>query len=268
MLNRVSNNLIDYFPESNRFERIWKLAQVDFKKRFYNNKLGLFWALLNPLFQVSIYSLVFTYLMPRVSEDIPNFALFIFCIIVFWMEFVQITKRSMKVMYSKRYLIENINVNKLDLFYSTTVSSILSLAFNVSAFMLFALLAGQLSLSNFAMMQVLVVTYLLLATGIGMILGWVYIYLRDLEHLYDIIVMLGFWTSGVFFDATPIIAKYPFISIINPFIGLHINLRYCLLGIGEFKWDILTFNVLIALILFTLGQLLIKRYSFEVLENI
>jgi ABC-type polysaccharide/polyol phosphate export permease len=67
--------LVKYWPENNRLERIWKLAQVDFKKRYYNDRLGLLWALINPIFKVIVYFLVFS-LFFKVQQE--NYGLYLF----------------------------------------------------------------------------------------------------------------------------------------------------------------------------------------------
>ena len=45
--------------KSNRLERIWLLAKIEFKLRYYENKLGLLWALIKPLLQMAIYYVAF-----------------------------------------------------------------------------------------------------------------------------------------------------------------------------------------------------------------
>ena len=104
MLNKIAGPIVKRLPISSRLERIWKLAQTEFKKRYYNDRLGLLWALMNPLFQVAVFYWVFTYIFNRVSEGIPNFALFLFGGIIAWQAFVETTKKCMKVLSTKRYL--------------------------------------------------------------------------------------------------------------------------------------------------------------------
>ncbi|MFK7934051.1 MAG: hypothetical protein AB8G22_11130, partial [Saprospiraceae bacterium] len=59
-VNKVLRPVLEAIPANNRLERIWILAKVDFKKRYYHSSLGLVWALLNPIFQLSVYYTVFT----------------------------------------------------------------------------------------------------------------------------------------------------------------------------------------------------------------
>jgi len=69
MLNNVVDKLINRIPENNRVERIWKLAQLDFKKRYYNDNLGILWSLLEPLFRIGIYYFIFKVVL-KVKESI------------------------------------------------------------------------------------------------------------------------------------------------------------------------------------------------------
>ena len=61
--------------QSNKVERIYLLAKIEFKLRYYENKLGLLWAVLKPLMELGIYYVVFKTIM---KQDVPAFASFLF----------------------------------------------------------------------------------------------------------------------------------------------------------------------------------------------
>ena len=49
----------DWSPGSNKLERLWLLAKIEFKMRYYENRLGLLWALLKPVLDICIYYIAF-----------------------------------------------------------------------------------------------------------------------------------------------------------------------------------------------------------------
>ena len=51
--------LLDWLKRTNKLERIWLLAKIEFKLRYYENRLGLLWALIKPIMDICIYYVVF-----------------------------------------------------------------------------------------------------------------------------------------------------------------------------------------------------------------
>lgn len=261
-------HILTRLPENNRFERIWKLAQVDFKKRYYNDKLGLLWAFINPILKVLIYYVVFSYIMAKMRDGIDNFALFLFSAIIFWMCFVEMMKKGMRVLEQKRYLIENIKVIKEDLYISNSISILLGFSFNLLAYLLIALLFGVRYSSNIALLPILILTTALIGTGVGMILSVIYIFFRDINHLVDIIVLFGFWTSGIFFPSSAIIAFWKPLYYINPFVGILENVRALIVYDTPANYEIMSINLIISIVVFAIGLTLMKKYSYLAIERL
>src|SRR5262247_2825294 len=64
---------------------IQSLVARELKARYRGSVLGFFWSFFNPLLLLSIYSFVFTVVMPGLHpKDIEPFALFMFCGILPW----------------------------------------------------------------------------------------------------------------------------------------------------------------------------------------
>ena len=252
---------------SNRFERIWKMAQIDFKKRYYNDKLGLFWALLNPVLQVAIYYFVFKHVMNREEDD---FALFLFAGLVFWVTFMMGTKQGINIFRTKRYLIENIQLNKIDLFTSHCISVFLGFTFNLSAFILAALLYG-IKMDVFYILwglPVIVVLTFALIFGSSLALSTLSITLKDINHIWDFLLLCGFWTAGIFFPAEKIIAKLEILKYLNPFLGLVENARRIFIYNIPFNNNLLFINICQSLIVVFAGWFIFKKFSGKAIEKI
>jgi len=264
LLSKILNNI----PNINRFERIWKIAQIDFKKRYYNDRLGLIWALLNPIMSVSVYYIVFTMIMNRVSEGIDNYALFIFSGLIFWIAFVEMLKKGMKTLISKSYLIENIKLNKIDLYLSICLSISMALIFNISAYLIMAKLFGVNYSYLLLYLPILILNIFLIGCGTSMILSVVLIHFRDINHIVDIAIKLGFWTSGIFFKAELILDKLPFVYYINPFVGIIENARNIALYNTCPNLVTMNLNVLIGIFIFIIGAIYVERFGHLACEKL
>ena len=126
--------LTDWFRRSNKSERLWLLAKIEFKLRYYENKLGLFWALIKPLMDIAIYYVVFQLIM---KQDIPSFASYLFIGLIIWNFFLESTTGTVQILNTKKYLYEYSNMNKLEIYVSTLLSNSIGFFFNFIMFLIF-----------------------------------------------------------------------------------------------------------------------------------
>jgi len=265
-IKKITHPIVSKLPESNRLERIWKLAEVDFKKRYYNDKLGLLWALLNPVIQIFIYYYVFTHIFKMAKVD--NYAIFLFCGLVLWIGFKEASNKGIAMIKSKRYLIENIQFNHVDLFVSSTIAVFMGLIFNTGALLLACLVAG-ISLSPYALfIFVLYINLFLIGMGTAMILATIRIYLDDIVHLWTMVTLLGFWTSGIFMRGELFLEELPILLYLQPFIGIIINMRKITMYSLPPDYFILAVNMLAGVVVLLIGMFVFKRYSHKALENL
>src|ERR1700730_10574571 len=126
--------LKDWLHRSNKYERLWLLAKIEFKLRYYENKLGLLWALIKPLMDIAIYYVVFQVIM---RQNIPAFASYLFIGLILWNFFVESTTGTIQILNVKKYLYEYSNMNKLEIYVSTLLSNSIGFFFNFVMFLLF-----------------------------------------------------------------------------------------------------------------------------------
>ena len=262
--------VIDFFGkvlssyENRRLERIWKIGHIDFKKRYYDNYLGLIWALLNPIFRIAVYYFVFTRII--VFDRIDNYALYLFSGLIIWLFFVETTKNQLKLFNTKKYLLESIQMKVPDLFYSSSISSGIGFLFNFSAYLVIALMLGVSFSWKILLFPLVFVTAVIIATGVGMILATIKIYFRDINNFWDLAVLLGFWTCPIFVRGSMITEKAPFLFYLNPMAGLIDSARPMLLTQGDPNFFWLLYDLGYALVLFTVGRYLVAKHAKMALE--
>jgi len=256
---------IKNFKSRNRLERIWKIAQVDFKKRYYNDKAGLLWALINPITQILLYYFVFTKIL---QKDQENFVPYLFCGILIWLSFSEATKKGMQVFTNKKYLIQNIQFNWKDLYVSHMFSIMFGLGFNLIAYFIILLLIGAKVGSALLYLPIILLTWFILTLGLAMILGLIRPIFDDIVHIWSLLLLVGFWVSGIFFSGSFYFENYPWFVHVNPFVGIILNLRACLLENNPFYFNLMIENLVFAVLMLALAVYLFNRYAKRVVERI
>ena len=251
--------------ENNRIERIWKLAQADFRSRYYNDRLGLLWALIKPIFEVGIYFVVFK-MGFRVAQE--NFVLFLFCGLIVWMIFSESTKRGMSLLTDKLYLIENVQLKRIDLYISFILSIFIAFTFNFIVFLGVTILSGNYPGPELLFFPVVLVTIFLLSMGMVLILSCIQPFLNDLNHFWDMLLLLGFWVSGIFYHFSMLTEVIPWMYYANPFIGIIHNMRaFWIDGLTLDFW-IMGWNLLYSIIIFFIGWALLEPVGSVAIEKL
>ena len=253
------------FHLGNRMERIWKIAQVDFKKRYYNDRLGLAWALINPIFRVAIFYLVFAVVL-KLREE--NQIAFMFTGVLVWSFFSETTKRGMKILKQKIYLIESIEFNWLDIYYSFLLSIIMGLAFNLIVLIAVIFLMGIPITLQFLVLPIAFLGLVVFSFGVLLILSTLFPFFEDLSHLWDMLLVLGFWTSGVIFNGEKIAQTITWLPYINPMANIISLFRNGFLGTPFIGWDLIGITLLQVLIFLGIGLRIFRTFTLKALDKI
>ena len=267
-IDNISQARTGWLPDRNRVERVWKLAQVAFKKRYYNDRLGLLWALINPAMRIMVYYVVFTHVFERGREGIDNYAIFLFAGLLLWLTFNEGSMAGMRILKTNKYLIQNIQFNHIDLFLSSTIAVFMGLAFNTVVYLGICLAFGMPLGVETLFIFVLYINLFLILMGTAMLLATIKVYLQDITHLWAIITLIGFWSSGIFFPAEAMLKKFYPILYINPFVGMIDNMRnITMLGIAPNYYYALV-NFISGLLIFFVGYVFFKKYSHLAMEKL
>ena len=251
--------------ENNRLERIWLLAKIDFKKRYYDNGLGVLWALINPLFKLGIYYFVFTNIMDVRS---PDFALYLFSGIITWTLFAQGTKKGINLLKSKKYLIESIQFEQLDLFVSATMSVFFAFAFNLSAYFVIHFISLAPIKLTVLFLPILILNTFVLILGVAILLATINIYLRDIEHLWDIVILAGFWLTPIIYPKEALLEKFYFLAFLNPMAGIVINLRETVLYGRQPLYNLFFYDIVYAIVILVAAVFIYRAYAHKAVEKL
>jgi ABC-type polysaccharide/polyol phosphate export permease len=264
----LKNLALDWFSRSNKLERIWLLAKIEFKLRYYENKLGLFWALLKPIMDMCIYYIAFKIIL---HSDVPAFASYLFIGLIFWIFFTESSGGTIGILQNKKYLYEYSNMNKAEIYVSTLLSSSIGFFFNIIIFIFFYLVlepeARPIGINSLYILP-LFLNLFLLSLGFSLILSNIYIVAKDINQIWHVFVNFLFFLSPIFYKLDVFRQNLPGIDYINPISGLIINARRAMLYNLPPEWVLFGFDFGYALLLFLIGLILLNKLGSKAAEKL
>ena len=197
-----------------------------------------------------------------------NYGVLLFAGLILWMAFAESASRGMRILEVKRYLIEFTRVKKIDLYASLVGSILFGVMFNMTAYLVICLIMGITLSLKVLFIPLILINLILVCLGTAMILSVVHIFLKDINHAWDLIALLGFWSSGVFARGEVFIEAFPPIKYLHPFIGMIMNFRNVTMFNVYPDFELMGIGLIWGVVLFGIGYYLMNRYSSLVLEKI
>ncbi len=192
---------------------IWNLTISDLKVKYQSSVLGFAWSLLNPLLMMLVLYFVFSNVF---RFEVENFALYILIGIIVWRFLVNGTMTAMGSIVGRPGLVTKIFIPRQILVLSSVLSAFVSsiLEFLVLIPLLFILGVGVTV--YILLFPIVHVIYLLLVYGISLFLASLYVYYRDLNQIWDVVLQAGFFLSPIVYPISVIPAAYLSYYMLNP----------------------------------------------------
>jgi len=210
----------------NMFKSLWHyrhfvLSSIrnDIVSRFARSKLGGLWIIINPLSQVLIYALILSNILAAKLPGIDNkyaYAIYLMSGLLAWTLFTEIISRCLTLFIEQGNLIKKMSFPRITLPTIVVGSCALNnILLFTSMLGIFAILGHQFSL---VMLWLLPLTLLviLLALGIGLILGVMNVFLRDISQAFPIFLQVWFWFTPIVYPENIIPESYRDLLALNP----------------------------------------------------
>ena len=252
-----------------------ELVITGFKLRYQGSVLGYMWSLLKPLFLFAILYYVFVYFL-KIGEGVPHWPVSMLLGIVLWNFFAEVTNTGLAAIVDRGDVIRKINFPKYVIILSSSILALINLFFNFVVIALFMILNG-VNLEWTALLAPLpIIELFALALGISFILSAVFVKLRDMNYIWEIIMQALFYGSAVLYPISMVLDRNEFLAkllLLNPIAQSIQDARH--LGDSNLTLLSLTGNVWlmiipISIVVVTLvcGSIYFKRRSLYFAEDV
>lgn len=202
------------FNEIYKYREFLKTSiKKDFRGKYKKSILGVLWSFLNPLFQLLIYALVFPFIL---KNDVDNYIIFLIVALMPWNFFNMTILQSAACIVSNGGIIKKVFFPREILPISTTTSNLLN--FLITCIIVFASLfiSGIGIGSSIIFLPLIILIQYIFQLGLSFIFSSITVYIRDVEYLLNVFMMLMFYMCPIVYSADMIPDKFLPLFKLNP----------------------------------------------------
>ena len=232
---------------------VWR----DIKVLYAQTILGFFWAILQPIIQIAIFTIVFGKVAKVPTEGIP-YVLFSTVSIIPWTYMAQTMMQSSQSLVTGQSILGKVYIPRLIFPITPILAKLIDFAISILLILSVEIYYRVLPTWNLLFFPVFVVLMMCISAGTGLWLSAMAIRFRDVKHLMPFAVRMLMFTAPIVYSASSIPGKYRIIYSLNPIVGVIEGFRACLLG-TTMPWSYIWPGIITTVILLLSGALYFKR---------
>ena len=246
------------------FRELWEYRDLfrfltwrEIKVLYAQTVLGFIWAILQPLIQILIFTVIFGKVAKLYTDGIPYF-LFSTVAVIPWNYMSQSMTQSSQSLVTYQTILGKIYFPRLVFPVTPIFSRLLDFAISI-IILLFVMLFYNVNPSwSLLLFPLFVIMMMAIPAGIGMWLSALAIRFRDVKFAMPFIVRMLVYTAPIVYSASTIPDKYRIFYSLNPIVGVIEGFRACLLGI-PIPWLFIVPGIITSLLILVSGAMYFKK---------
>jgi ABC-2 type transport system permease protein len=181
-----------------------ELAFTTFKLKYTGSVLGYAWSLVKPLLIFGVTYVVFAvFLLKGRTSSSENFPVELLLGVVVWTFFADATISSVSAIVGNGHMIRKAYFPRWIPVVASTLSATMTLAVNMALMFAVGIPLGWFHVGlHTLVLPLLFVELYFLVVGIGLLLSALFVFYRDLGHVWEISLQLLFYGSAIVFPFT------------------------------------------------------------------
>lgn len=234
-------------------------VQREFQSRYRNSLLGALWTIINPLAMIIVYTVIFSRLMqarlPGVDNDL-GYGIYLCAGLLTWGLFAEILGRGQAVFLEHSNLLKKLSFPRICLPLVVVLNALLNFAIIFGLFLGFLVVTGNFpGWVVLGMLPVLLVQ-VVFAVGLGIILGVLNVFFRDVGQMTGIVLQFWFWFTPIIYPPTilpegiaELLRWNPMVPLIQAYQGIFVNAAW---PQWQSLWPMAVLSVLLCLVALSL----------------
>jgi ABC-type polysaccharide/polyol phosphate export permease len=208
------------------------MVKRDFKSRYAGSVGGLVWSLLQPLWQLILFTWIFSVIIKfdLTGELTDNFAIYLFAGLIPWLAFNEGVTRSATAIIENGDLVKKVRFPAELLIFSVVIGALLHSAIAGIVFVGALIYTQELSLSGLYLLLLALPLQLALTLGLGFLTAALQVFFRDAVQLLTMLMTGWFYFTPIVFPLSALPDSLQKVLRLNPMTPLVELYRGAFLG--------------------------------------
>lgn len=257
---RPSRGLLDL-----ELDAVWRyrgllgvLIGRDIKVLYRQAALGAAWAIIQPVFAVAIFTIVFGNFARMPSDGIP-YPVFAFAAVLPWTYFAESLRRAGTSLVTEAELVRKVYFPRLVIPLAAVTAPLVDLL--LASVVFFALLFWYdigLTWRIFGLIPLVLVTGLL-SLAVALWLAPINVRFRDIKHTLPFLIQVWMYASPIIYPLSLIPLEWRWLYSLNPMVGVIEGFRWAVFAKGNVNLMAMGVSGAVILLLIVGGLIFFKR---------
>jgi len=198
---------------------VFSMVAREFHSRYLGSLLGSLWSVLNPLAMIFIYTVIFSRIMraklPGIDDSMA-YGMYICAGLLPWTYYIELLSRFPNIFLDQSALIKKVSFPRITLPVIALLSSTINFVIIFSVFLLFLALSGRFPGWVVLAFLPLLLIQQLFVVGLGILLGSVNVFFRDVGQFLNVLLQFWFWFTPIVYPMTILPEKARMVIKLNP----------------------------------------------------
>ena len=243
----------------------------EFQSKYRNSLLGASWTVINPLAMIVVYTVVFSQIMRAKLPGVDStfaYSIYLCAGVLTWGLFAEITGRAQNTFLENANLLKKLSFPRLCLPVVVVANAALNFAIIFGLFTLFLLVSGNFPGVAYLAVLPLLAILSAFAIGLGITLGVLNVFFRDVGQFFGVFVQFWFWFTPIVYPVSILPTGVQDLMAYNPMAPLLAGFQ-AVLVMGQWpQWASLLYPTVLAALLCLLGMHLFRRHAGDMVDEL
>jgi lipopolysaccharide transport system permease protein len=241
-------------------ELVLFLTWRDVLVRYKQTVLGAAWAVIQPVVQMVVFTLIFSNAAGFSSEGVP-YPIFNFTALLPWGLFSKAMNDAGRSLVTNRNMITKIYFPRLTIPVASVLAGLVDFGIGFIVYILIILYYNFAPSSTYTYkitpailtLPLFILLALVATLGVSLWLSAMNVIYRDVGHILPFLTQIWFFLTPIVYSASSVSTKWQVLYALNPLTSVVEGFRWSLLGISSLPWQVNAVSACVGVILLVTG---------------